>query len=289
MKILLTGASGLLGRETHRLLVEKGHFVIPISKTRGDGLKVLRLDLNDEAALLNIQGDFDCIIHLAALVPSLEMGAECDSAFSNNVLTTLNLLNFATQKKIKKFIYGSSCSVYGSLFREGPVDEDDAKNPENHYALSKLAAETLLSPYEFCHAIECTALRFSYLYGHGMRQDTAVMRFMDLARENKPIPLFNGGVDLLDLLYVKDAALAIVSALLNPGGIFNIGSGKTVSVLELAQMAIDLKKSASKIDLKPVTGPQRRSYMSIDKAGRKLFWSPSYSLYDGFRDFMVSQ
>ncbi len=284
--ILLTGASGLLGRYVLSSLRDAGYPVRTVNRSRAVDARTTLADLADAEAVARLPTDMECIIHLAAFIPPVEQHADPDLVFRSNTQATLNLLEFAARHGVQNFIYGSSCAVYGDSPRGNPVCENEVKAPSNPYGLSKLAGEILSFPYAFFHGMTIKILRFSYLYGIGMRRSTAICTFIDLARQNRDISLFNGGEDRLDLLYAKDAAVAVLNAIPADSGIYNVGSGTTASVRDIADTVLRLTTSSSRLVPVPHASARRSAYMSIDKAASGLGWRPRFSLQTGLQDFL---
>ena len=286
MTILLTGASGLLGRAVLRELRGAGYTVVAVAGRRKVDDQTVLANLADPAALAALPTKAECIIHLAAFVPEHEREVNPELTFPANALATLNLLEFAARHEIRNFVYGSSCSVYGHWPSNSPLREEEEVHPTDFYAASKLDGEVLTLPYGFFYRLSVKILRFSYIYGMGMRRSTAVCTFVDLARQGRPLPLFNEGRDRMDPLYVKDAAAAVLAAVGAGEGVFNIGSGGTISVRELAETIIRVTGSPSTLEFRPSAGSPRTAFMQIEKARADLGWRPSYDLEAGIRDFL---
>ena len=166
----MTGASGLLGRHARNALTARGHEITAVSKSRKLTSETILADLSDPAELGKLPKRFDCVVHLAALLPAPARRVENEAWFRNNTQPTLNLLEFCASNEIPRFIYGSTWSVYGSILPGGPVSEGVIARPVDLYSLSKLSGEILTYPYRFRYALDVKILRFSYIYGLGMRR-----------------------------------------------------------------------------------------------------------------------
>jgi UDP-glucose 4-epimerase len=286
MRILLTGASGLLGRHATLRLRSAGHHVTTVSRVNSLDSSTVLADLSEPTQVHAIPGDFDSVVHLAALLPSPTTRVTEEAWFSNNTQSTLNLLEFCRRRAIKRFVFGSTWSVYGNPRSDTALSEEAGAQPDDPYSLSKLSAELLIPPYCFCYGVDAVILRFSYLFGVGMRRDTVVEKFLSLAASGSDLPLLNGGVDRTDLLYVKDAAAAVQLAMTRGAGIFNIGSGTATTIEMLAIAAKEVTRSTSRLTYGPRGAESRRMFLSIEKARRELGWTPRYSLSSGLRDFL---
>lgn len=290
MDILLTGASGLLGRYAAGHLRGAGHRVTCVSRTKRLDAGSLLMDIGDPEQVKGLPGDLDCIVHLAARLPAPRVVVEPEQWFHDNAQATVNLLEHCARHRIADFVYGSTWSVYGNSADRLPIDEETLPAPAEFYSLSKLAGEILAGPFGFHHGIRVRTLRFSYLFGDGMRADTAIETFVRLAREGRPIPLIGGGGELTDILYAKDAAAAIGAAVSGKAGTYNIGSGVPRSIRQIAEAVVALSGSASTLfHGAEATVSSRRRYLSIEKAGRMLNWQPVYTPEAGLRDFIGSR
>jgi UDP-glucose 4-epimerase len=139
-----------------------------------DSLTLIRGNLSDESILRNIDGEIDFIFHLAAQAGvrySLNNSAEISE---NNIISTVNLLEFAVKKNIKKFVFASSSSVYGNPLYT-PVDESHLKKPISPYAVSKLCGEYYSDYYFREQGLKSTSLRFYTVYGPRGRPEFMVM------------------------------------------------------------------------------------------------------------------
>ena len=283
MRIMLTGASGLLGRHTAKLLRERGHSVITVARNRKLDGETILADLSSPAELERLPKEFDCLVHLAAVLPAPNKAIGNEAWFLTNTQATLNLLEFCSRNKVRNFVYGSTWSVYGMAPEGAPYTEDAEPRPTDLYSLSKLSGELLTSPYQFNYGLEIKILRFSYIYGPGMREDTVVEKFIDFAVQGRAIPLLNQGRDGTDLVYVEDAAKAIEAALSRGRGIYNVGSGEPVTIKRLAEAVIDLTRSSSRLEVGEQASEAKIRYVSIEKAMSELDWKPGNTLRSGLK------
>ncbi|MDB6093178.1 MAG: NAD-dependent epimerase/dehydratase [Verrucomicrobia bacterium] len=285
MRILLTGASGFLGGAiAQHLSADADHEFFRLQRGSRGQPNEINVDLTDPDLARKLPGRMDLIVHAGACVPEKESGAQRDVAMATNAEATLKLLEYSVQAGVKRFVYVSSAAVYGIPLAAGAVGEDVAPRPDNFYALSKLAGELMLEAYTFVHGIETVALRFSYIYGKGMRASGVVSKFAAMARAGASIPLFNSGTDYFDLVHLSDAVRAVASAMQRGSGVYNIGSGRPTSVLELAMALIEVNGSTSRIEKLPATGKYHSKYLDISKAGAGLDWAPQVGLREGLRE-----
>ena len=282
-EILVTGASGLLGSHVCRRLAAKGHEVLGLARTRAAPGRFAKVDLTSDDELGRITGRFDAVVHLAALLPAPSRSPTMQDWLLHNTGATLALLRFCVDRGVKRFVLGSTWSVYGDPTRRASVSERADPAPVDGYSLSKLAAETLSVPFAFVHGLSAAILRFGYIVGQGMREDTVVRTFLAGARSGRPLRLVNGGADATDFVAAADAAAAVEQALTNGEGIFNIGGGAPVLIRDLAQACGTATGNPVEVKIETVARPPRTMWLAIGKAERELGWRPAASLVDTLR------
>jgi UDP-glucuronate 4-epimerase len=233
--------------------------------------------------------DIDCIVHLAAKAgvrPSIQ---NPEAYFQTNVMGTLNMLELAKTKGVKKFVFASSSSVYGKN-PNVPWREDDLNlEPISPYAASKIAAEKVCQTYAHLYGIDITALRFFTVYGPKQRPDLAIHKFFKLAMENKAIPFFGDGSTRRDYTFVSDIVQGIKGAMHFQGKgfeVFNLGNHKTVSLKELVESIGKVLGKDLLLDKQPKqAGDVDQTYANIDKAMGQLQYHPSTKLEEGLLAF----
>jgi UDP-glucose 4-epimerase len=266
------------------MLLARGDVVVAVARTRARDVQALQADLRDAGAVSSLAEGTDCVVHLAALLPAPGQTVRPQEWFEHNALATLNLLESCARHGVRSFVYGSTWSVYGDPSRQGRVGEEQAPAPDDLYSASKLAGELYCKPFEFAHGVVSSVLRFSYLYGAGMRADTVVMRFLDAAAKGETLTVLDGGRDATDLVHVSDAARAVVAACDRACGTCNIGAGRPTTVRELAEAAIAATRFRTGLADKPSGNAPRRMYLSTQRAKDRLAWGPQVDLVTGLRD-----
>lgn len=290
-RVGVTGATGHLGQFVMAELQRCGYQTLAISRhwqktADSNSSQGIALDLSDaksvEAAgqLLEI----DAMVHLAGYIPddtneNLEVDAE--KTLTQNVGGMLHLLTaLKTSRRLKSFVYASSFEVYG-VPNQPLIDESHSTEPLSFYGASKLAGEKYLSIFS-ADGVHCTSLRFPAIYGPGDRLRRAIGNFIASVANEENITVCGDGSDRRDLIYVADAARAIVLCLDKPApAVLNIGSGG-FSILEMAQAAQSLGR-----DLKIITAEQAKAkfdyVLNSGLAQKTLNWSPQISLLEGMR------
>jgi len=230
-KVLITGASGFLGRALVKELVKNGFECIGLSRSgsQGSNYKCLSADISDYDQLRRIVGEVDIVVHLAAKIYYGNEPNECEEMIRTNILGTYNLIRLVNEKKIKKFIYASSMSIYKL---DGTVNEETTPFPDSLYGWTKFAPEGFLP----CLHKGCQAfiLRFSGLYGPG-RKSGIIYKIVKSYVDRKQFDLGCDGMDRWNPLYVDDAIKAIMFFLKDTQspGIYNVGLDSKISVQDI--------------------------------------------------------
>jgi UDP-glucose 4-epimerase len=308
MKALVIGGAGFLGSHLVPLLIGSGHEVTVQDIVPGDTATRLKSVMKDISytwkSVLDITADdleqYDQIIHLAAQGDAPLAISSPRWTYALNLDATTALLEaaryFVDKKRNASFkvLYMSSDSVYGRVPTERlPATENEPLRPSNTYGASKAAAELLINVYATQYNVPITVLRSTTMFGEGSRPTQAVPIFIRQALNDEPIVIEGDGSQTRDINYVKNAANAILNTLASPmmKGTWNIGSGKEISIRELAELIVKTTGSKSKLVFKPWRPGERglRLFLSIEKARRDIQYVPSFSTEDGLKrtiDFM---
>jgi len=234
--------------------------------------------------------DVDYIFHLAAIV-SVELSIKNPVLVEEvNVGGTLNLLEESLNLDLKKFVYVSSCAVYGNP-KYLPIDEEHPTKPLSPYGVSKLTAEHYCKVFYRIYGLKTVCLRLFNVYGP--RQSSGpysgvISKFVGCLKRRKPPVIFGDGEQTRDFIYIDDVIDATLSASESKkcaGKIINVGSGRETSINELAKILVEIfgyKEVKPKYaDAKP--GDIRRSCADLTKAKKLLDFKPKISLEEGLR------
>lgn len=280
--VLVTGASGFVGSHLSVKLTGEGAKVIFLSKS------VENFDtINDVMKKHKI----NTIFHLAAQ-PIVEVGqANPIRTFEINIQGTWNILESARQQNVKKIVIASTTHVYGDNPKV-PLKEEYFPQPSRPYETSKACADLLAQSYADTYNLPVEIPRFVNIYGPGDfnfgRLIPKVMRAV-LKSEN---PLVWDVGSVRDFLFIDDAIQAYLTLAEQdlPNNkrvrVFNFGTGKPISIIDLVQKIIEIAKEES-INFKLDSIPEDRSnevkkqYVSVAKAKRILGWTPKTSLESG--------
>jgi UDP-glucuronate 4-epimerase len=206
----------------------------------------------------------------------------------------VNLLELARQLGVKRFIFGSSSSVYGITNRVPFAEDDPSLRPISPYAATKLAGEFFCHTYAHLYGIATVCLRFFTVYGPRQRPDLAIRKFATLMEAGKPIPVFGDGSMGRDYTFVDDTVAGVLAALdyqfppdATPFDIFNLGNSHPVSLNQLIETLERVTGRVAIRDQKPLQpGDVPITWANIDKAARMLGYRPATPLADGLEKFV---
>ena len=290
--LLITGATGFIGKNLLGKLCNVGYQVYGMSKSGGiiNNILIDAVDCTSQEALTRYcQGKpFDGIIHLAASVPPSFYGEEARQCLFQNVKMTMNVLEVFRKQGEGMFIYASSSSVYGYP-RRLPVTEETPVQPDGFYPLGKFFGELLCQQYQKELDLPTVILRISAPYGRGMRRETVIKKFIRKALLSENITLYGTGSRSQDFTYIEDVTDAILQAYeAKATGIFNVSSGISTSMKELAETILRvLPNSKSRIVCASADDPQEgyRAAFSFEKARRSFGYHPKFSIARGIEEY----
>lgn len=308
-KILITGGAGFIGSHLVDLLLKEGGWNVTVIDNfdpfyspeikqtnirphlENPNYRLYKTDICDLENLRKVfqENEFELIVHLAALAgvrPSILRPAAYAKV---NVEGTVNLLEIAKDFGIKKFIFGSSSSVYG-INCKIPFSEDDKISLTiSPYASTKAAGELLCHTYAHLHGIRTICLRFFTVYGARQRPDLAIHKFSRLIWAGKPIPMFGDGTTKRDYTYIDDILQGVRAAIdydKSQYEIFNLGESRTVELRYLISLLEEcLEKKAIIEQLPPQQGDVPITFADISKARKLLGYNPQTPIEQGIKKF----
>ncbi|MHA2366662.1 MAG: NAD-dependent epimerase/dehydratase family protein [Candidatus Hodarchaeales archaeon] len=299
--ILVTGASGFIGRWVVKEFLKKGISIIGIdnfsNSTKNNiqefldnpNFTFMKADVRKLNELIPIfsNNSFDAIIHLAAQINVQESLDYPNLSYDNNVKGTYNLLELARTNNKPRFVIIGTCMVYDVANANKPISEIHPVKPRSPYAGSKLAAEYLAESYYYSYNLPVVILRPFNTYGPYQKinmEGGVVSIFVKRSLEGKDLLIFGTGEQTRDFLYVEDCANFVVKASLNEksiGHVLNAGTGVDITIKDLAT-----KISNGKIPIRHIKHhhPQSEIMKLVcdpKKAQELLNWKPHYSLDHG--------
>lgn len=249
-------------------------------------------NIENKAFITDVFSKFkpDIVVHLAAKAgvrPSVENPFSYEQT---NIIGTLNILEVCVKYKVKKFVNGSSSSVYG-LNESIPFKESDPLNLiASPYAATKLASEAFCHTFHNIYKLPIINLRFFTVYGPRQRPDLAIRKFMTKILNNEPIEIYGDGSTSRDYTYVEDIVGGIVRAMhynKKKYDTFNLGNSTPIKLIDLVRkIEIAVNKNAIIKHTPTQKGDVPVTYADINKSENRLGYSPKTNLDRGLRDMV---
>ena len=299
MKFVVTGGAGFIGSHLVKFLVNRGNSVTVVDNLNTGKIENLKsvfkkinfaqIDIRDFKVLKNLMENIDGIFHQAAMASVQDSFRIPEKFHDVNVNGTENIFKIAKEFGIK-VVYASSSSVYGDTSIL-PTTESDEKRPINPYAKTKLEKDKLAEQYAK-NGLKVIGLRYFNVFGPRQSKEYAgvIKLFLERIQQGLP-PLVNGdGLQIRDFVYVNDAVNANILSMKSDIDFefFNIGTGTTISILDLANMIIKF----SGLKIKPIhrpalSGDVRATQADITKVKTMLKWRPTTSIQDWLKSAVL--
>ena len=293
MRAVVTGGAGFVGSHVVEALLARGdeaHVLDDLSTgsrdkvPEGAELHVgdIRSDARDVLERLRPQ----VVFHLAAQADVGTSMARPDFDADVNVVGMVKVLEAARAVGAKIVFSSTGGAIYGEC--DGPAAETAERRPISPYGISKLAGEEYLGGWNRLYGSGHVALRFANVYGP--RQEASleggvIAIFLDRLATGEPATIFGDGRQTRDFVYVGDVVRAALAAEGHEGGVFNVGTGRETSVLDLYRTCARV----AGVDAEPRFAPARRgdvlrSVVDPSAAERELGWRAERSLEEGLRE-----
>ena len=280
-KVIVTGGAGFIGSHVVDTLIKQGIEVIildNLSTGKKENINpkatFIECDLTKDKPLFR---DVDVVFHLAA-TPQVQYSME-NPTDNNNIDSLINILELSKKSGVKRFIFSSSSSVYGNP-NYVPINENHPTNPLSPYALHKLVGEQYCKLYSEVYDLDTVCLRYFNAYGDRMPNKGAYRSVISIFKEQhskkQPLNIVNDGEQRRDYVHVDDIVNANIlcansTKKLN-GDIFNVGTGKSYSVNEVADMFGGEKQYGEK-SIEPKNSIAENAKIILD-----LNWEPKNKL-----------
>ena len=295
---LITGGAGFIGSHLAKELVRQGQTVRVLDNFSSgraenlasleDKIQLFTGDIRDKQILRQAMAGADYVLHHAALVSVAESMEKPLETMDINVQGTANVLEEARQAQVKRVVFASSSAVYGNG-KDLPYKETSPVDCQSPYALSKQMGAELCQMYFRLYGLQAIALRYFNVFGNGQNPNSAyaavIAKFMQLARQGGRLGIDWDGQQSRDFVHVSDVVQANLIAALKaqPGEIYNVASGKTYSLLQLADI---IEKIAGR-PLERVFRPKRAGDVKLSSADISKLASqgyvPAVSLEEGLK------
>ena len=306
--ILITGGAGFIGSHLAERLLNEGRRVVVLDNfdtfydpaikrgnlkpiLRREGLRLVEGDIRDRKALDQVFSaePLDAAVHLAARAgvrPSIQDPQLCESV---NLGGTTELLEACRRHGVKRFLFGSSSSVYGNNAKVPFAEDDRVDHPVSPYAATKKAGELLCHSYHHLFDMEVACLRFFTVYGPRQRPEMAIHKFARLMAAGETVEQYGDGSSSRDYTYISDIVDGIVRALerCRRYHIWNLGGSKTTPLGELvAKIGRGLGVEPKVRQRSMQAGDVERTWADITRARQELGWKPQVDLGGGLELFL---
>lgn len=303
-KVVLVGGAGLIGSHTvdHLIKEDVREILIYDNFVRGSRKNLQNALKDPRVKIFDIGGDImqtdvlhaafdkaDGIFHFAALW-LLQCHDYPRSAFDVNIRGTYNVIEACIAKGVKRLVYSSSASVYGDAVRE-PIDEEHPYNNKNFYGATKIAGEAMLRAFHHRYGLGYVGLRYMNVYGP--RQDyqgayiAVIMRMLDAIDRGESPTIMGDGSETFDFIAVEDCGLANVLAMKadSTDQNYNVGTGKSTTLKELAELLIELTGFDKQIKYIPSSKATlvRNRIGDPQKACREINFTATINLREGLK------
>jgi len=303
LKILVTGGAGFIGRHLVQALVNNGQVVVfdnlsnsseGLLKSITDEFYFVKGDITNYDQISSVVSGVDLVIHLAALISVKDSVNNPEKTKRVNVTGTENLIKACVKNNVKNFIAISSAAVYGDLQTSDiSLDEKSKTNPLSPYGQSKLEMENLIKQFSIDNDFNSIILRLFNTYGEGQSSEYSgvISKFAENIRNQESLVIFGDGLQTRDFVSVVDVIdsikLAMAKISEKRGDIYNIASGKSITIQELAKVMLSISGTNLEIrNVEPKKGEIRYSKASIELAKSQLGYEPTIRLEDGIKNFL---
>jgi UDP-glucose 4-epimerase len=289
---LVTGGAGFIGSHVADALLARGDEVTVLDDLSDgkrehvpDGARLVEGDIRDPAEAFAVSRP-EVVFHLAAQKDVRVSVARPDFDADVNVVGTVQILEAAREHGAQIVFSSTGGAIYGEC--EEPAPEDKPREPLAPYGASKLAGEEYLAMYNRLYGARHVSLRYGNVYGprqdpHGEAGVVAI--FFNRLRDGEPPTVFGDGSQTRDYIYVGDVVRATLAAEHVDGGVFNVGTGRETSVVELLDLCTSVAGGALEPEFAPPRpGELQRSVLDTTLAVDQLGWRAERSLEDGLRE-----
>ena len=299
---LVTGGGGFIGSHLVDALVASGQTVRVLDDfSTGDRgnlarhspehVEVVAGSVTDPDAVARAVAGVSVVYHLAAMASvakSLEDPVACHAVCATG---TLNVANAARLNGVRRVVYAASSSAYGAASDPAGQGEETPLNPLSPYAAAKLAGENILEAFAASYGLETVRLRFFNIFGPRQRADSpysgVIAIFTGLLTAGKAPVVHGDGLQVRDFVAVADCVQALLKAGATPGvsgRVFNVGTGRGVTVLDLvAALNRVLGTTVTPTHAAARPGDVRFSLARIGRIRAALGYEPSVSFEEGLR------
>ena len=298
--ILVTGGAGFIGSNLVSHLIADNNSVTVLDNFMSGyrsnldsfpGINIIEGDIRDKNAVEKAMHGAEVVFHLAASVGNKRSIDQPILDAEINVIGTLQVLEAARKKGVRKIVTSSSAGIFGEL-KTIPIKEDHPIEPDSPYGCTKLCEEKLCLSYAKLYDIEAVCLRYFNVYGPNQRFDAygnVIPIFVFRMLRNEPIIIYGDGEQTRDFVHVDDVVQANIKAADSIGvnGAFNIASGKRVTINRLVDIITRGNSTKIKIEYSPERpGDVRHSLADLSLAFEKINYTPTVDFERGIEQYV---
>lgn len=299
--VLVTGGAGFIGSHTVDLLLAQ-NFSVRVLDNFSNGsrnnlpdnhphLDIIEGDITNLSEVNEAMGGVDMCIHLAAQVSVVSSVEDASFSAQQNILGYVNIIEAIRKNNVSRLIYASSAAAYGNPV-ELPLREESLLVPESPYGLEKKVNELYAELFLNLHKMSACGMRYFNVYGP--RQDPkspyagVIALFVDRIKNKQPLTIFGDGLQTRDFVFVQDVASTNVAALQSDfNGVCNVGTGKTVTLLELIEVLEELCGwQVEKNFDAPREGDIVHSSAIVECMNNSLGFTAQVNLYEGLQSLL---
>lgn len=312
-KIIVFGATGLVGAYTAIYLKEKGYDIAAVGKRNSDnnffkdnGIEYFSVDIKNKSDFSKLPySDVAAVIHFAGAMPAHMEEYDAQEYINSIINGTLNVLEYARISKAERIVFSQSVSDVGYLFgKQEPIDEDSQmKFPltgdHSVYSISKNAAVNLIQHYQAQFGIKGYILRLPTIYAYhpnpfyyvdGKKKKLGYRLLIEKAESGEQIEIWGNPKNVKELVYVNDFTQLVECCLKakKDGGIYNAGNGFPHSFEEQVKVmcdALNPKNKKSELVYRPEMPSSPQFVLGIEKAKTELGYKPAYDIRQCFENF----
>jgi len=307
--VLVTGGAGFIGSHLCERLLARGDRVVVLDNfdpfydeaIKRDNIasalahpryRLVTGDIRHAATVDGLLGAerFDVIVHLAARAGVRPSIAEPALYSDVNLTGTSVLLEACRKHGLRRFVFGSSSSVYGDANKVPFAESDPVTHPVSPYAATKAAGELLCYAHHHVHALDVSCLRFFTVYGPRQRPEMAIHKFAREILEGRPLPRYGDGSTERDYTYVDDIIDGVVKAMDRVSGfhVYNLGESRRVPLSALIAILEREIGTPAKIQAMPnQPGDVRMTWADVSRAREDLGYDPKVPIEEGIRRFVA--
>ncbi|MFC5468831.1 NAD-dependent epimerase/dehydratase family protein [Cohnella suwonensis] len=300
MKAIVTGGAGFIGSHLVERLLKDGYVVHVIDDMSSGSINYVHSDAtlhildirSKNCRHLIVREKPDVVFHLAAQADVQRSIQEPGFDADVNICGTLNVLEACRDGSVSKFVFASTCAVYGGIEKE-LLTEEDPTSPISYYGISKLTAESYIRSFHRLYGLPYTILRFANVYGPRQTpkgEGGVVSVFAGQILNGSPLRIHGDGEQTRDFVHVSDVVRANAAAVMQGHQeTIHVSTGTRTAVNELVRILSHLKGVPIPVmHTSSKDGDIRNSCLDNKKAFRLLRWKPQIDLYGGLQQLLQS-